>query len=64
MWTTGGVGQSGSSPCALGAADYDDAIVLFFFKVLYFLSQERRRNRLIVLISLFFTSFTRFFKRS
>lgn len=32
MWTTGGVGQSGSSPCALGAADYDDAIVLFFLK--------------------------------
>ncbi len=31
MWMTGGLGQSGPPLCAFGAADYDDAIVLFLY---------------------------------
>lgn len=31
MLMIGGLGQSGSPLCALGAADYDDAIVLFLY---------------------------------
>lgn len=30
MWMIGSLGQSGSPLYALGAADYDDAIVLFY----------------------------------
>lgn len=52
---TGGLGQSGSPLCALGAADNDDAIVLFFFLILNALlsalgsgiEAERGSNRLI-----------------
>lgn len=31
MLMIGGLGQSGSPLCTLGAADYDDAIVLFLY---------------------------------
>lgn len=48
MWMTGGLGPSGSPLCALGAADHDGAIVLFFIlKVLHFLllAQEKEAER-------------------